>query len=76
MWYWTQTTSYFSARGFGTVVNSNGYVYDRNIRNSGDLLENGEISGGGVVPVINIAPDYAEKMIGNGTVENPYEISI
>ena len=31
---------------------------------------------GGAAPVINIAPEYAEKLQGSGTIDNPYQLKL
>ena len=60
-WYWTLTPNGTNGRETGLFVVYNG------------LLSGwGTIGNGGVSPVINLTNEYANILIGDGTMENPY----
>ena len=63
---WALTPYYYNDNSpYMFAINSNGLFF-----NYIAIYTNGAAS-----PVINIAPKYAEKMQGNGTIESPYTIN-
>ncbi|HBA38011.1 MAG TPA: hypothetical protein DCY94_04760, partial [Firmicutes bacterium] len=65
-WYWSLSPRYISAGGHARVF----LVYmDGSLDNDG--VDNAD---GAVAPVINIAPEYAKTLVGEGTMTKPYEL--
>ncbi|HBA38047.1 MAG TPA: hypothetical protein DCY94_04940, partial [Firmicutes bacterium] len=64
-WYWSFSPCNMASSGSASVfaVNSSGYLDNYYA-----------YSGGAVAPVINIAPEYAKTLVGEGTMTSPYQI--
>ncbi len=74
--YRTTNTSYYLYRGLGywslSPYNySNACVFI--VSNSGTLSSNNVTGSGAVAPIINLSYEYASTLIGDGTMENPYQ---
>ena len=63
-YYWSLSPFSMYTNGFARVFNVsfNGYLYHGNVSGSA-----------AVAPVINLSYEYASTLIGDGTMENPYQ---
>ncbi len=64
-WYWS-----FSPN----CMYLNGVAYMFDVYINGDLYRNNVSAAGAVAPVINLSAEYANKMVGDGTIGNEYRV--
>ncbi|HBA38074.1 MAG TPA: hypothetical protein DCY94_05075, partial [Firmicutes bacterium] len=68
-WYWSLSPNHVSGRYSNVfIVNTSGNLTSTSV----NVAPSGVV--GGVAPVINIAPEYAKTMVGEGTMTSPYQI--
>ncbi len=65
-WYWSISPLCFGGAGAHLFnASDNGSLAYKNVNNNGSIA-----------PVINLKPEYLDKLQGNGTIDNPYHLEV